>query len=847
MSEISSQDEELLRYVFSKLDGNGDGKLEFKDVVSALRRSAEVGALLNAHIRVGNSNQETLMRRISKIVYEENQVINFQQFSDFVKLTDEEASSALFKQVNPGSSSPSSSVSSSESSPTAAQSAASSVSASPASKRKASTPTLDLAMEAGSPVMAVSTDDAGSEATNKPLGRHSRTPSFSQLSVVTSPPASQARKNAENDGEAVDNDDVLMAAMAALASGETGSTKHNRPSTAKKDEDEDEDYGELLPEPMSEIEVLATSSSTDGSDDEYSDPVVPTTTNVRLATGGGSPRVAALRSEGRSSAAAPHSPITAASSPGGTSLMRRKMEQQQAHLRQRSEPKPQAPQLASPRRVDALRAQATEAAPHSPITSASSPGGTSLMRRKMEQQQAHLQEKAARQQPTLSSPRQLASPRRVDMLRSQASEPAPHSPITAASSPGGTSLMRRKMEQQQAHLEQNRQNASAPRPPLSSPRRLDALRAQAAEPVAHSPVTAASSPGGTSLMRRKMEQQQAHLLQRDYQQPAKPALSSPRQLSSSRRSPIPGLPSPKRVGALRGESSSAPPHSPITKASSPGGTSLMRRKMEQQQAHLMQRQQNAAPQPTLSSPRQLASPRRVDALRSQAGPPAAHSPITAASSPGGTSLMRRKMEQQQAHIKRRQRNDLAEQPALASPRQLASPRRVDALRAQAGQAAVAHSPITAASSPGGTSLMRRKMEQQQAHFQQHSHGDSAGEPALSSPRQLASPRRVDALRSQAGQPAAAHSPITAASSPGGTSLMRRKLEMQQHQRQRQLAPEHGGPVYGAGHHDDLSEDASYASPSPQRQSNSERLAQKVAANRIPHTDEVRTLRVLAHC
>ncbi len=68
MAEISAQDEEMLHHVFNLLDGNSDGRLEFKDVVAALRRSAEVGALLNARIRVGNSNQETLMRRISKVV-----------------------------------------------------------------------------------------------------------------------------------------------------------------------------------------------------------------------------------------------------------------------------------------------------------------------------------------------------------------------------------------------------------------------------------------------------------------------------------------------------------------------------------------------------------------------------------------------------------------------------------------------------------------------------------------------------------------------------------------------------------------------------------------------------------
>lgn len=66
------------------------------------------------------------------------------------------------------------------------------------------------------------------------------------------------------------------------------------------------------------------------------------------------------------------------------------------------------------------------------------------------------------------------------------------------------------------------------------------------------------------------------------------------------------------------------------------------------------------------------------------------------------------------------------------------------------------------------------------------------------------------------------------------------MEMQQRRRH------HDDDVPATGHHD-LSEDASYASLSPQHQSNSERLAQKVAADRVPHTDEVRLLCLCAFC
>jgi len=697
MSEISAHDEELLRYVFDMLDGNSDGLLEFKDVVEALRRSAEVGALLNASIRIGNQIQETLMRRISKIVFEESQVIDFKKFSDFVKLTDAQASMTLLQQVSPAGST--------------------------GDEDKTQDEKTDTAPKP-------------SMVTPQPKKSHRRVRSFSKLSVVTSPPASKSRVNQKkslNDKSSTDN-------------------------TADQGNNSDfDDTEELDPEPMSAIEQLA---STPLKNDEDASAIPSTALSS-------SPRVAALR--GDTTSEVPQSPITAASSPGGTSLMRRKMQQQAEHLKRREAraqggragPALASPRLTSPRRVDALRGGGSgggEAA--SPITAASSPGASALMRRKMEQQAEHIKRRQARAatNPSMGSPR-LTSPRRVDALREGAAEPAAHSPITTASSPGGNALMRRKMEQQAEHLKRrNARAATAPSmasPRLTSPRRVDALREGATEPAAHSPITSASSPGGNALMRRKMEQQAEHLKRRKARATTNPSMSSPR------------LTSPRRVDALRGSDNEPAAHSPITAASSPGGNALMRRKMEQQAEHLKRRKARAAKSASLSSPR-LTSPRRVDALRGSDNEQVAHSPITAASSPGGNALMRRKMEQQAEHLKRRKAR-AEKNPSLSSPR-LTSPRRVDALR-NGGSESAAHSPITSASSPGGNALMRRKMEQQQKRNNQQHH---RAEPQLASPR-LPSPRRVDVLR---GKTATAHSPVSSASSPRSTSLLRRKLQQQ---------------------------------------------------------------------
>ena len=391
--------------------------------------------------------------------------------------------------------------------------------------------------------------------------------------------------------------------------------------------------------------------------------------------------------------------------------------------------------------------------------------GAALMRRKAEQQKKHPSSQPKQPAPVLSSPR------RVGQLRgATGDEPAAPSPITAESSPGGTALMRRKMEQQHRHNQEVQQHqrqqqsgsGSLQSPRLMSPRRVDQLRGNPGETqVAHSPITAASSPGGTALMRRKMEQQHnrgvaAHNRKDHPHAPQElPSTPEPRRPSNLRSS----LLSPKRVDQLRASGSGSgevqAAHSPITAASSPGGTALMRRKMEQQQQHLLDAQHPRRKEPPSRSPHPSQSQSQSD--------PHSHS---------------------HSHSQ------------VASR----SPRRVERLRATATAASpAAHSPITAASSPGGTALMRRKMERD-AHAHAHATASPPPPPPPSDPRQRPrpnsgsqrtrspqsmSPRRVDALRNAGGGrngngsgEIAAHSPITAASSPGGSRLLRRKLELQ---------------------------------------------------------------------
>ena len=298
MSEVSCEDEELLRYVFDMLDGNSDGLLEFKDVVSALRRSAEVGALLNARIRIGNTNQETLMRRISKIVYEENQVIDFPKFSQFVKLTDEQASLALLEQMQPSQSNPD----------------------------PANAPTVGANSTNGNgnirrSVSGSSTGKGGGSGKPKPGDRHRRVPSFSQLSVVTSPPNSKTRKkNAQGDlaPEGVDKNAGDNDAPPRIPARHSERTEEDDDDELDGDEglgSNDGNQSFAAPDTPPFNTALSQSRSSSGDGEARS---MRTESSLSPSPGYNFPsprRVDALR--GGQSPTVPHSPITAASSPGG--------------------------------------------------------------------------------------------------------------------------------------------------------------------------------------------------------------------------------------------------------------------------------------------------------------------------------------------------------------------------------------------------------------------------------------------------------------------------------------------------------------------------------------------------